>query len=63
MAKRPKRPCVHPGCTDAGVIRIEEGEFLCGVHVMELIHRPDLMALTEADAEMADFRSEGGRLS
>jgi hypothetical protein len=32
------KPCSHPGCTEPGLFRVEDDNWLCGQHVDERVY-------------------------
>jgi hypothetical protein len=49
-----KHKCLHPGCTDDPIVKVEDGKWMCAEHIMQRMHSPRNRALTEAHADFVD---------
>jgi hypothetical protein len=61
--KMKTRNCAIPECPHSGIAKVEDGKWLCSRHIIDRIHSPECMAMTQADEDMAEFREAGGKLS
>jgi hypothetical protein len=55
------KPCCAPDCTNVGVFRIEDGNWMCAHHMQERLNSPAHIALHTAIEEQETFLDEGGK--
>jgi hypothetical protein len=55
--------CAVPDCNLPGVFKVEDENWLCSQHLGRRLNFPENAALTEADADLQDFLSDGGKPS
>jgi hypothetical protein len=48
------KQCLHPGCTDDPTFKVEDGKWICHEHIMQRMHSPRNMALTQAHMDFDD---------
>ena len=63
ITRKIKRPCNHPGCMAIGVIRVEDGKWLCLPDTQARINLSHNQALTQADEDLESFGEQGGEPS
>jgi hypothetical protein len=61
--KRKPKPCSHPGCTEPGLFRVENDNWLCHLHITDRINSPGNRAATQANEDLRDFLDDGGKPS
>jgi hypothetical protein len=44
--------CAQPGCTEKGIIRVEDDKWLCAAHINARVNSPENIALNSAMEEL-----------